>query len=65
MAEEEASEILEYFTPDGNRRWEVMPMGDLNTSPTLVAITTKLTMEWYTIAKYRGLKNVASRIIFD
>ena len=30
LAEEEARERLELFTPDGQRQWKVMPMGDLN-----------------------------------
>ena len=65
VAEEEAHERLKFFTPEGNRRWKVMPMGDLNGSPTFVAMTMKLHMEWDTLAKQRGLKNVASKIIVD
>ena len=34
VAEEEAHERLELFTPDGNRRWKLMPMGALNAAPT-------------------------------
>ena len=42
-----------------------MPMGDLNAYPTFVATTMKLQMEWDTLAKELGLKNVASKIIVD
>ena len=42
-----------------------MPMGALNTAPTFVAMVMKLQMEWYTLSKERGLKNVASKIIVD
>ena len=41
-----------------------MPMGDLNADPEFVAMTMKLHMEWGTLAKERGLKMVASKIIF-
>ena len=39
-------------------------MGDLNADPEFVAMTMKLHMEWGTLAKERGLKIVASKIIF-
>ena len=58
-------EILTLFTPYINQRWKVMPMGDLNAARTLVAMIMKLEMKWYTLAKDRGLKNVASQIIVD
>ena len=40
-----------------------MPMGSLNAAPTFLAMTMKLHMEWDTLAKERGFKNVASKII--
>ena len=42
-----------------------MLMGDLNASPTFVAMMMKLENEWYLQSKERGLKNVASKIIID
>ena len=36
-----------------------MLIGDLNIAPKFVAIMTKLLMERYTLAKERGLENVA------
>ena len=42
-----------------------MHMGDLNTAPTFVAMIMKLKIEWDTLSKGRGLKNVASEIIVD
>ena len=42
-----------------------MPMGPLNAAPTFVSMMTKIQMEWYTLARGRGLKNVASKIIVD
>ena len=54
---------MELFTPDGNICWKVMPMGDLNSDPILLAMMTKLQMEWETQANERGLKNVVSKII--
>ena len=43
----------------------MIPMGALNSDPNFVAMIMKLQMEWDTLAKERGLKNVASKIIFD
>ena len=63
VAEEEARERLKLFTPDGKRRWKVITIGELNAAPTFVAMIMKLQMEWETLAKERGLKNVASKII--
>ena len=42
-----------------------MPMGDINSGPTFVAMSMKLQMEWDTIAKELDLKNAASKIIVD
>ena len=42
-----------------------MPMGNRNAVPTFVAMTMNLKNEWDTLAKERGLKNVASNIIVD
>ena len=51
VAEEEARERLELFTPDRKRRWKVIPMGDLNKDPTFVAMMKKLQIVWYTLDK--------------
>ena len=40
-------------------------MGYLNTASTFVSTMNKLKMEWETLVKERGLKNVASEIIVD
>ena len=40
-------------------------MGDLDEDPKVVATMMKLQMEWYTLAKERGLKNIASEIVVD
>ena len=42
-----------------------MPMGALNAASTFVVMIMKLQMEWYTLAKQRGLKNVAQNNIVD
>ena len=65
VVEEEARERLAFFTPDRNRRWKVMLMGDLNSNPIFIAMMMKLQIEWDTLAKELGLKNVASRFIVD
>ena len=65
LEEEEAREILDLFTPDGKRRWKVMPMGDLNADQIFVAMTTKLKMEWDTLSKQQSLKNISSKIISE
>ena len=44
VAEGEAYERLELFTPDEKRRWKVMHMGVLNSAPTFVAMMMKLHM---------------------
>ena len=56
LVEEEAHERLAFSTLDGKRRWKDMPMVELNTSPTFVAIIMKLKIEWYTLSKECGLK---------
>ena len=43
----------------------MMPLGALNTALTFAAIIMKLHMEWDTLSKELGLKNVASKIIAD
>ena len=42
-----------------------MPIGALNAAPTFVAMMIKPYMEWSTLAKERGLKFFASKIIVD
>ena len=65
VTEEEARKRLELFTPDRKSWWKVMHMGDLNADPKFVSMMMKLKMEWYTIAKESGLKNIASKVIVD
>ena len=65
MSEEEARERLALFAPDGKRRWKLMPVWALNEAPTFVEMTMKLKIEWATLAKERGLKFFASKIIVD
>ena len=55
VAEEEAQERLEFSTPDGNQGCKVMHIGALNPAPKFVAMTMKLQLEWYILAKERGL----------
>ena len=45
VAEEEARKRLAFSIMDGKRRCKVMPMGDLNSAPTFVAIMINLKME--------------------
>ena len=40
-------------------------MGALNADPTFVAIMTKLKMEWETLYKEHGFKNISSKSIDD
>ena len=42
-----------------------MHIGALHSDPTFVAMIMELNMEWDTLAKYRVLKNVVSKIIAD
>ena len=42
-----------------------MPIRALNSAPIFVAMMMKLDMEWDTLAKERGLKNILSKIIVD
>ena len=46
VSEEESRERLAFFTPDGKRRWKVMPMWSLNAAPIFVAMMINLKMEW-------------------
>ena len=43
----------------------MIPMGALNAAPTFVVMTIKLKNECDTLAKERGLINIASKIIVD
>ena len=63
VAEEEACERLSLLIPEVNRWWKVMPMGDLNSASTYVAMMKKLQMEWYTLSKERGLKILHKRLL--
>ena len=63
VAEEKALKRLAFFSLDENRRWKVMPMGDLTAALTFVVMTMKLIMEWDTLAKERGVKKFAPKII--
>ena len=40
-------------------------MGSLNAAPNFLAMMTKIQMEWDTLAKERGLKNVAKINVYD
>ena len=60
VAEEEAQERLALFTLYRKQQSEAMPMGDIHADPTFLVISMKLQMGWETLAKERGLKNVAS-----
>ena len=42
VAEEEVRKRLAFFTPDGNWRQKMMPMGSLNVDPTFVVMMMKL-----------------------
>ena len=42
VAEEEVRKRLAFFTPDGNWRRKMMPMGSLNVDPTFVVMMMKL-----------------------
>ena len=46
------------LTLNGKRWWKVRPMGALNAAPKFLAMAMKLKMQWDTLAKERGLKNV-------
>ena len=65
VKEEEARKRLALFTRDGKWWRKVTPIGSLNTVPTFVAVMMKLDMEWETLSKERGLKNVTSKIIVN
>ena len=65
LAEKEARTRLAFFTPDGKKRWKVMPMGALNSAATFVAMMQKLQQQWDALAKERGINNVGSKVIVD
>ena len=65
MAEEEAHERLKLINPDGNLQWKVIPMGALSSYPIFLAMMTKLQTEWDKLAKERGIRVSASKIIVD
>ena len=63
--EEGSRAKLAFFTPNGKRRWTVMPMGFLNSHAIFVAMMATMQAEWEQKAAARGLKNVGSKIIVD
>ena len=65
VVEEEVHRRLEFFTLYGNWWWKVIPMEALDAAPTFVAMMTNLQMGWDKLAKERGLKSFASKIIVD
>ena len=65
VAEDEEYEILALLTPYGKRWCKVITMGYLNAAPKAVSMIIKTQMEWDTLAKECGLKNIASKITVD
>ena len=51
VSEPEARSRLAFFTPNGKKRWQVMPMGALNSASTFVAMTMELHIKWTKLAK--------------
>ena len=56
---------MTFFAPFRKRWWKVMPMEALHADPKCVSIMMNLKIEWDTLSKERGSKNVASKIIVD
>ena len=65
VAEKEAREKLAFFTPDGKKRWKVMPMGALNSASTFVAMMMELQRQWQALAEDRGIVDCGSKVIVD
>ena len=56
---------LAFFTPEGKKRWTVMPMGATNAHPVFVALISKFKKEWDKTAEALKLQNYGSRVIVD
>ena len=56
---------LAFFTPNGKKRWTVMPMGATNAHPVFVALISKFKKEWDQKAIQRGLTRFISQVIVD
>ena len=65
VAEKEAREKLDFFTPDGKKRWKVMPMGALNSASTVVAMMMELQRQWQALMEDRGIVDCGSKVIVD
>ena len=65
VAEPEARAQLAFFTPDGKKRWKVMPMGALNSTATFVAMMTTLQKEWEAKASKLGISGCGFKVIVD
>jgi hypothetical protein len=64
-AEPSSRSKLAFFTPNGKKRWTVMPMGATNAHPVFVAFISRLKIEWDKIAEQRGLSRYISQVIMD
>ena len=63
--EEESRAKLAFFTPNGKKRWTVMPMGFANSHAIFVAMMTVMQTEWHKNAPAAAILYAGSKVIVD
>jgi hypothetical protein len=56
---------LDFFTPDGKKRWKVMPMGAFVSASTFMAMMMELQKQWEDLAADRGIGGCGSKVTID
>jgi RNase H-like domain found in reverse transcriptase/Integrase zinc binding domain/Reverse transcriptase (RNA-dependent DNA polymerase) len=64
-AEPASRSKLAFFTPNGKKRWTVMPMGATNAHPVFVAFVSRMKIQWDKLAEQQGLSRYISQVIVD
>ena len=64
-AEPEARAKLAFYTPNGKKRWAVMPMGALNSAATFCAMMETLKQEWNKVAAEKQIQHCDTKVIVD
>jgi hypothetical protein len=65
VAEPAARAKLAFYTPNGKKRWTVMPMGALNSAATFCAMMETLKQEWNKVAAEKQIQHCDTKVIVD
>jgi len=63
--EEESKPKLAFFTPQGKKHWNCMPMGVLNAQSVFAAMMITISADWMRLAALADLSTAGSKVIVD